>query len=109
MFVHAEYQIRIEKLEAEVKERSAQLDSLTSQLETTQAEKSQLTQQVASINSLLEASQNKQDEDSKQVGYSFLCVCSLSVWLLFGQNAEWYWSFLLQQLNPAELEHLKLR
>lgn len=74
----SEYQVRIESLEAEVKERSAQLDSLTSQLETTQAEKNQLTQQVASINSLLEASQSKQDEDSKQ------------------------------QVNPAELEQLKL-
>ncbi|MEQ2209545.1 hypothetical protein XENOCAPTIV_000724 [Xenoophorus captivus] len=60
------YQVRIERLEAEVKERSAQVDTLTVQLEETQVEKNQLTQQVASINSLLEASQNKQDDDSKQ-------------------------------------------
>ncbi|MEQ2306543.1 hypothetical protein AMECASPLE_009353 [Ameca splendens] len=72
------YQVRIERLEAEVKERSAQVDTLTVQLEETQVEKNQLTQQVASINSLLEASQNKQDDDSKQ------------------------------QADPAELEHLKL-
>ncbi|XP_015256971.1 PREDICTED: ribosome-binding protein 1-like isoform X6 [Cyprinodon variegatus] len=72
-----EYQVRIERLEAEVKERSAQVDTLNAQLQETQVEKNQLTQQVASINSLLEASQSKHDEDGKQV-------------------------------NPAELEHLKL-
>ncbi|XP_038162821.1 ribosome-binding protein 1a isoform X2 [Cyprinodon tularosa] len=73
-----EYQVRIERLEAEVKEWSAQVDTLNAQLQETQVEKNQLTQQVASINSLLEASQSKHDEDGKQ------------------------------QLNPAELEHLKL-
>ncbi|MEQ2161495.1 hypothetical protein GOODEAATRI_010195 [Goodea atripinnis] len=70
LYIHetySRYQVRIERLEAEVKERSAQVDTLTVQLEETQVEKNQLTQQVASINSLLEASQNKQDDDSKQL------------------------------------------
>lgn len=49
-------------LESEVRERSAQVDALTVQLEQAQADKSQLEQQVASINSLLEASQNKKEE-----------------------------------------------
>ncbi|XP_008428403.1 ribosome-binding protein 1a isoform X2 [Poecilia reticulata] len=63
----SEYQVRVERLEAEVKERSGQVETLTAQLGETQVEKSQLTQQLASINSLLEASQSKQDEDGKQV------------------------------------------
>uniref|UniRef100_A0A3Q1AR09 Ribosome receptor lysine/proline rich domain-containing protein n=1 Tax=Amphiprion ocellaris TaxID=80972 RepID=A0A3Q1AR09_AMPOC len=56
--------------EADVIERSAQVDALTAQLEETQAEKSQLVQQVASINSLLEASQNKEEVDNTQVKHS---------------------------------------
>lgn len=68
-FVPAEFQVRIGTLEAELKERSAQVDALTAQLEETQAEKSQLVQQAASINSLLEASQTKKEEDNSQVGY----------------------------------------
>ncbi|KAE8280467.1 Ribosome-binding protein 1 Ribosome receptor protein [Larimichthys crocea] len=63
----SEFQVRIGGLEAELKERSAQVDALTTQLEGTQAEKSQLVQQVASINSLLEASQTKKEEDNNQV------------------------------------------
>ncbi|XP_037638199.1 ribosome-binding protein 1a isoform X2 [Sebastes umbrosus] len=63
----AEVQVRIGGLEAEVSERSAQVEALTAQLEETQAEKSQLVQQVASINSLLEANQTKKEEDNDQV------------------------------------------
>lgn len=62
----SEFQVCMGKLEAEIKERSVQVDALTAQLEETQAEKSQLVQQVASINSLLEASQNKKEEDNNQ-------------------------------------------
>ncbi|XP_074502620.1 ribosome-binding protein 1a isoform X4 [Sebastes fasciatus] len=63
----AEVQVRIGGLEAEITERSAQVEALTAQLEETQAEKSQLVQQVASINSLLEANQTKKEEDNDQV------------------------------------------
>ena len=67
-FVHAESQARIGGLEAEIGERSAQVEALTAQLEETRAEKNQLVQQVATINSLLEASQNKkEEEDNKEV------------------------------------------
>lgn len=58
-----------EKLEADIRERSAQVDALTAQLAEAQAEKSQLTQQVTSINTLLEASQNKKVEEDNQVGH----------------------------------------
>lgn len=65
--------MRIGGLEAEITERSAQVEALTAQLEETQAEKSQLVQQVASINSLLEANQTKKEEDTDQVGqYSLI-------------------------------------
>ncbi|XP_005749381.1 ribosome-binding protein 1a isoform X2 [Pundamilia nyererei] len=63
----SEFQVRVKKLEAELKERCAQVDAFTVQLEETKKEKRQLEQQVASINSLLEASQNKKEEDNKQV------------------------------------------
>lgn len=69
-----EFQVCMGKLEAEIKERSAQVETLTTQLEETQAEKSQLVQQVASINTLLEASQNKKEEENNQVRPSVL-VC----------------------------------
>lgn len=69
-FVPAEFQGHIGRLEADVTERSAQVDALTAQLEETQAEKSQLVQQLASINSLLEASQTKKEEDNNQVRYT---------------------------------------
>lgn len=65
--ISAEFQVCIGKLEAELTERSAQVEAVTLQLEETKAEKSQLEQQVASINSLLEACQNKKEEDNKQV------------------------------------------
>lgn len=58
-------------MEAEIGERSAQVDTLTVQLEETQAEKNQLVQQVATINSLLEASQTKkEEEDNNQVRHT---------------------------------------
>ncbi|XP_056291623.1 ribosome-binding protein 1a isoform X2 [Pseudoliparis swirei] len=63
----SEYQVRIGRLEADISERSAQVEALTAQLEETQTEKSQLVQQVASINSLLEANQTKVEEDKDQV------------------------------------------
>lgn len=109
-FAPAEFQAHIGKLEAEIRERSAQVDALTAQLEETQAEKSQLVQQVASINSLLDASQTKKEEENNQVGHT------PSVWLLWnGQTPDHthiattkdvccFW-----QVNDAELEQLKLR
>lgn len=72
VFFHTEYQVRTERLEAEIAERSARVDTLTSQLEEARAEKSQLEQQVASINSLLEASQSKKEEENIQVKHLFL-------------------------------------
>ncbi|XP_029305950.1 ribosome-binding protein 1a isoform X3 [Cottoperca gobio] len=63
----SEFQVRIGSLEAEISERSAQVDTLTAQLEETQAEKSQLVQQVASIDALLEANQTKKEDDFNQV------------------------------------------
>lgn len=74
----SDFQVRIGALEADVKERSAQVETLTAQLEETQAEKSQLVQQVASINSLLEASQSKV-EDSTQVNTAELEHLKLSL------------------------------
>jgi len=62
--------VRIGRLEADISERSAQVEALTAQLEETQTEKSQLVQQVASINSLLEANQTKVEEDKDQVGHT---------------------------------------
>ncbi|XP_059215457.1 ribosome-binding protein 1a isoform X2 [Centropristis striata] len=70
----SEFQVRTERLEAEISKRSGEADALTAQLEETQAEKSQLEQQVATINSLLEASQTKNEEGStaevEQLKYS---------------------------------------
>jgi len=75
----SEFQVCMGKLEADIKERSAQVDALTAQLEETQAEKSQLVQQAASINSLLEASQNKKEEDNNQVNSEELEQLKLSL------------------------------
>lgn len=72
IFVPAEYQVRIGRLEADNSERSARVDALTAQLQETQTEKSQLEQQVASINSLLEANQTKKEEDDKNVVRPFV-------------------------------------
>lgn len=80
--VPAELQLRVSSMESEVRERSAQVDALTVQLEQTQGEKRQLEQQVASINSLLEASQNKKEEDSNQVRH--FCLQRL-----LGSFANW--------------------
>ncbi|XP_061546196.1 ribosome-binding protein 1a [Phycodurus eques] len=55
----SEFQVKMGNLEAQVKERAAQVDALTAQLEGAQVEKQQFVQQLASINSLLEASQNE--------------------------------------------------
>lgn len=81
IFVTAELQVRIERLEAEIRERSAQLEE-------TQKEKIQLEQQLASINSLLEASQTKKEEDNDQVGHTW------SAWLFLwtGQTPDQTWS-----------------
>lgn len=70
-FVLAESQLCVERLEAEIRDRSAQVGTLTAQLEEVQAEKNQLVEQVASINSLLEASQTSKREDNEQVGHTF--------------------------------------
>ncbi|KAM3863035.1 ribosome-binding protein 1a [Diretmus argenteus] len=66
------------RMESELRERSAQVDALTAQLEQTQAEKSQLEQQVASINSLLEASQTKNEEADNPVNAAELDQLKLS-------------------------------
>ena len=81
IFVAAELQVRIERLEAEIRERSAQLEE-------THAEKIQLEQQLASINSLLEASQTKKEEDSNQVGHTY--KAHLFLWA--GQTPDQTWS-----------------
>lgn len=93
--------MHIGRLETDVRERSAQVDSLSSQLQEMKVEKSQLVQQLASINSLLEASQAK-EEGKNQVGHhSSLsgvgCGHVLTVCPVF------------QQGNAAELEQLRLR
>ncbi|XP_008281703.1 ribosome-binding protein 1a isoform X2 [Stegastes partitus] len=75
----SDFQVRIGKLEADLTERSVQVEALTGQLEETQAEKSQLVQQVASINSLLEASQNKEEDDNKRVNTAELEHLKLSL------------------------------
>ena len=52
------------RTEAELEERSAQVQALTARLEQAEAEKSRLEEQVGSINALLEASQGG-DQDSQ--------------------------------------------
>lgn len=69
-FFPADCHLCIGRLEAEILERSAQVNALTSQLEESKGEKSQLEEKVASINSLLEASQTSKEEDNNQVGYT---------------------------------------
>lgn len=66
-----ESQLHIGRLESEVRERSAQVEALSSQLQEIKVEKAQLVEQVASVNSLLEASQAKKEEDTNQVGHRF--------------------------------------
>uniref|UniRef100_H3DGU3 Ribosome binding protein 1a n=1 Tax=Tetraodon nigroviridis TaxID=99883 RepID=H3DGU3_TETNG len=62
----SESQLHIGRLESEVRERSAQVEALSSQLQEIKVEKAQLVEQVASVNSLLEASQAKKEEDTNQ-------------------------------------------
>lgn len=72
--------MHVGRLETEVRERSAQVETLSSQLQEIKVEKTQLVEQLASINSLLEASQAKK-EDKNQVGH-FLCLVSdVVTWL----------------------------
>lgn len=108
--VSAEFQASVGRLEAEVSERSAQIDALTAQLEETQTEKSQLVQQVATINSLLEASQTKKEEDNNQVGGIFWVGRPWSC-LTSNHSADHCGclSYLILQGDAAELEQLKLR
>lgn len=65
-----ESQLHVGRLETEVKERSSQMEALSSQLQEIKVEKAQLVEQLASINSLLEASQANK-EDKNQVGHHF--------------------------------------
>lgn len=67
----SESQLHIGRLETEVRERSAQVEALSSQLQEIKVEKAQLVEQLASINSLLEASQANKEEDKNQVGHHF--------------------------------------
>ncbi|XP_041745356.2 ribosome-binding protein 1 isoform X5 [Coregonus clupeaformis] len=64
-------QVHLGSVEAGLKERSAQVEALTAQLEQTELEKGQLEDQVDSINVLLEASHNR-DEDTEMWSWSFL-------------------------------------
>uniref|UniRef100_A0A672JKZ3 Ribosome binding protein 1 n=1 Tax=Salarias fasciatus TaxID=181472 RepID=A0A672JKZ3_SALFA len=64
--------IHIEKLEADIRDHSAKVETLTAQLEESQAEKSQLAQQVDTINALLEASQSKTEEVNNEVKHFLL-------------------------------------
>ncbi|CDQ56213.1 unnamed protein product [Oncorhynchus mykiss] len=62
----ADIQVHLGRIEADLKERSAQVEALTAQLEQTELEKGQLEDQVESINVLLEASHNRDvDEDTE--------------------------------------------
>lgn len=67
---YIESQLHVGRLETEVKERSSQMEALSSQLQEIKVEKAQLVEQLASINSLLEASQANK-EDKNQVGHHF--------------------------------------
>lgn len=67
----SESQLHIGRLETEIRERSAQVEALSSQLQEIKVEKAQLVEQLASINSLLEASQANKEEDKNQVGHHF--------------------------------------
>lgn len=71
-----ESQLHIGRLETEVRERSAQVETLSSQLQEIKVERGQLVEQLASINSLLEASQANKEED-KKVSHHFFC-CHVS-------------------------------
>ncbi|XP_071250050.1 ribosome-binding protein 1-like isoform X11 [Salvelinus alpinus] len=69
----SDIQVHVGRIEADLKERSAQVEALTAQLEQTELEKGQLEDQVESINVLLEASHNRDvDEDTEMWSWSFL-------------------------------------
>lgn len=68
--IPAECRLLVKKLEAELGERSAQVDALAAQVNEAQAEKSQLAEKVASVNSLLEASQADKVTCTSPVGLS---------------------------------------
>ncbi|XP_070980909.1 ribosome-binding protein 1a isoform X2 [Oncorhynchus clarkii lewisi] len=69
----SDIQVHLGRIEADLKERSAQVEALTAQLEQTELEKGQLEGQVESINVLLEASHNRDvDEDTEMWSWSFL-------------------------------------
>eukprot|EP00063_Salmo_salar_P092638 XP_014067473.1 PREDICTED: ribosome-binding protein 1-like isoform X3 [Salmo salar] len=69
----SDIQVHLGRIEADLKERSAQVEALTAQLEQTKLEKGQLEDQVESINVLLEASHNRDvDEDTEMWSWSFL-------------------------------------
>lgn len=62
-------QVHLGRIEADLKERSAQVEALTAQLEQTKLEKGQLEDQVESINVLLEASHNRDVDEDTEVSY----------------------------------------
>lgn len=70
-----ESQLHIGRLETEVRERSAQVEALSSHLQEIKVEKAQLVEQLSSINSLLEASLASKEEDKNQVGHHFSLSC----------------------------------
>ncbi|XP_070976131.1 ribosome-binding protein 1-like isoform X3 [Oncorhynchus clarkii lewisi] len=59
----SDLQVHLGSVEDDLKERGAQLEALTAQLEQTELEKAQLEDQVGSINVLLEASQNRDENE----------------------------------------------
>ncbi|XP_029541388.2 ribosome-binding protein 1-like isoform X2 [Oncorhynchus nerka] len=69
----SDLQVHLGSVEDDLKERGAQLEALTAQLEQAELEKGQLEDQVGSINVLLEASQNRdENEDLEMWSWSFL-------------------------------------
>nr|XP_029541390.1 ribosome-binding protein 1-like isoform X4 [Oncorhynchus nerka] len=69
----SDLQVHLGSVEDDLKERGAQLEALTAQLEQAELEKGQLEYQVGSINVLLEASQNRdENEDLEMWSWSFL-------------------------------------
>lgn len=106
LFGSTESQLHVGRLETEVKERSSQMEALSSQLQEIKVEKAQLVEQLASINSLLEASQANK-EDKNQVGHHFFfATCQTSSHALYQFNPICH---VLQQGKAAELDQLRLR
>lgn len=71
LFGSTECQMHIGRLETEVRERSAQAEALTSQLQETKVENNQLVEQLASIKSLLEASQASKEDKNQVTSFFF--------------------------------------